>query len=205
MSREVSATHDFVFDGGRLCLDFANTVSWRGTDRERDWFGHYEDLMDWGRRANLLSKKTADALAREARRDGSGAAGLVEARDLRALIHRVMLKIATSGRPRGKDIAAINAGIASMAPRERLIRKGSGFAWAPGQPDRGVDRLLSPILWSAADLLTDGELDRVSLCAGPGCGGLFYDVSRNRSRRWCSMADCGNRAKAKRHYARHRS
>ncbi|MGH7448040.1 MAG: CGNR zinc finger domain-containing protein, partial [Longimicrobiales bacterium] len=48
----------------------------------------------------------------------------------------------------------------------------------------------------------DGELDRVKLCGNDACAWLFIDVSRNRSRRWCDMKDCGNRAKARRHYAR---
>ncbi len=46
---------------------------------------------------------------------------------------------------------------------------------------------------------------RVKACAEAGCGTLFHDTSRNRSRRWCAMEDCGNRAKARRHYARTRS
>ncbi len=58
------------------------------------------------------------------------------------------------------------------------------------------------MLWSAADLLTTAELALVGECAGEGCSWLFLDTSRNRSRLWCSMEDCGNRAKARRHYAR---
>jgi predicted RNA-binding Zn ribbon-like protein len=53
-----------------------------------------------------------------------------------------------------------------------------------------------------ADLLTSGDLDRVGQCADDRCGWLFLDVSRNGSRRWCSMEACGNRAKARRHYRR---
>jgi CGNR zinc finger len=41
-------------------------------------------------------------------------------------------------------------------------------------------------------------------CHGPGCGWLFLDRTRSHTRRWCSSSDCGNRARARRHYARHR-
>lgn len=59
-----------------------------------------------------------------------------------------------------------------------------------------------PIVYSASQLLASNRLDRVRQCAGDDCGWLFLDTSRNHSRRWCDMADCGNRAKARRHYRR---
>jgi predicted RNA-binding Zn ribbon-like protein len=66
--------------------------------------------------------------------------------------------------------------------------------------------MLWPVARSAADLLTSAEeLARVGQCADDrGCGWLFFDTSRNHSRRWCAMKDCGNRAKARRHYRRQR-
>jgi len=59
-----------------------------------------------------------------------------------------------------------------------------------------------PVLLDAADLLTSDMLKRVGECAGEGCTWLFIDKSRNRSRQWCAMDDCGNRAKARRFYRR---
>ena len=61
---------------------------------------------------------------------------------------------------------------------------------------------LRPIVRSAAELLVSDQLDRVRECDGARCTWLFLDQSRNRSRRWCSMETCGNRAKARRHYRR---
>ena len=61
--------------------------------------------------------------------------------------------------------------------------------------------------WLAADsyagLLLDGP-DRIRRCANSDCILHFYDTSKNGARRWCSMAGCGNRAKAARHYDRSR-
>jgi predicted RNA-binding Zn ribbon-like protein len=67
------------------------------------------------------------------------------------------------------------------------------------------EAIFRPVAQSAADLLTSEELNRVGQCADDHCGWLFMDMSRNRSRRWCDMGDCGNRAKARRHYQRKRS
>jgi predicted RNA-binding Zn ribbon-like protein len=64
--------------------------------------------------------------------------------------------------------------------------------------------MLWPVVRDAADLLTSKELNRVGRCADERCGWLFVDTSRNRSRRWCSMESCGNRAKARRHYRKSR-
>jgi predicted RNA-binding Zn ribbon-like protein len=63
-------------------------------------------------------------------------------------------------------------------------------------------RILWTVARSAAELLTSDHLGAVRVCAGSGCGWLFLDLSRNRSRRWCAMSDCGNREKARRHYQR---
>ena len=67
-----------------------------------------------------------------------------------------------------------------------------------------LECMLCPVVRDAADLLTSRELERVGRCADERCGWLFVDTSRNRSRRWCSMESCGNRAKARRHYRKSR-
>lgn len=57
----------------------------------------------------------------------------------------------------------------------------------------------------AAAAMLDGTWSRLKLCPGSHCGWAFYDQSRNRSGRWCSMSVCGSRTKARAHYARRRS
>jgi predicted RNA-binding Zn ribbon-like protein len=64
---------------------------------------------------------------------------------------------------------------------------------------------LWPILWSGVDLLTSERHDPVRTCGESECGWLFLDTSRGHRRRWCSRETCGNRAKARRHYARQQS
>jgi len=68
----------------------------------------------------------------------------------------------------------------------------------------GANASLTPILWSAADLLVSRRLERVRQCANSQCLWLFLDDSKSGNRRWCSMSACGNRAKAHRHYLRHK-
>jgi predicted RNA-binding Zn ribbon-like protein len=64
--------------------------------------------------------------------------------------------------------------------------------------------LLAPVLWSAGDLLAGPRLARVRTCANEDCRQRFLDDSKSGNRRWCMMSACGNRAKARRHYVKHR-
>ena len=82
----------------------------------------------------------------------------------------------------------------------RIIETPAGFVWDWDGSADALDKMLWPVVLSAADLLTSKELERVGECADHRrCGWLFFDVSRNHSRRWVSMEICGNRAKVRRH------
>lgn len=99
-----------------------------------------------------------------------------------------------------KDLAALNNILARSGARRGLIPTVRGYGWGwldgPVRPERS----LWPIAFSAARLLEGPDLARLKAC--DGCGRLFLDASHNRSRRWCDMQGCGNRAKAARHRAR---
>jgi len=81
---------------------------------------------------------------------------------------------------------------------------GDGFAWDWHEADGALELPIWIVARSASTLLVSQGLRRVRECAGEKCDWLFLDASRNRSRRWCDMAACGNRAKAQRNYARRR-
>jgi predicted RNA-binding Zn ribbon-like protein len=194
--------------GGRPCLDFVNTLAWRGTDRPNDRLADYAALLAWSRRAGLVSAGDAKALRRQAATGTAAAeATLMRARELREALHHLFTD-ATDIRP--DDLARLNAELARAPERQQLARRGEALGWLEAGQERRLDRLLWPIAWSAADLLVDRSAGaapgsgggRIKACANADCGALFYDASRNRSRRWCVMEDCGNRAKARRHYAR---
>ncbi len=82
----------------------------------------------------------------------------------------------------------------------QITRTKDGYAWDITGNRTRLDWLLNPIIHSAAEILVSDERKKVKPCADSACGWLFIDVSRNRSRRWCDMQDCGNRAKATRFY-----
>ncbi|HEY7077038.1 MAG TPA: ABATE domain-containing protein [Solirubrobacteraceae bacterium] len=125
-----------------------------------------------------------------ARHDLSGSATLGRARALRRAIYEVFRPIADGGEPSAEALSALQAFHAQAVATAQLTP--SGFAWA--------DDALAPVAVAAVDLLRGGPLDRVSVCAA--CPWLFLDTSRNHSRRWCSMDDCGARAKMRRYRSR---
>ena len=99
-------------------------------------------------------------------------------------------------------LAPLN-GLADQQSDAEIVQSEQGFAWSWAEDVPGAALVTWAVARSAADLLTSDQLGRVRQCADDrGCGYLFVDTSRNRSRRWCSMKSCGNRAKAKRHYER---
>lgn len=194
------------FIGRRLCLDFANTVGSRADEHPNDHLGGYADLVAWGRQAGILTGEEARRLDREgARRPADAAAALERALAAREAIYRIFSARAAGRPPDEADLDTLNAALARALARARLVAAGGGFAWGWAVDAAALDRPLWPVVRSAADLLTSDELPRVRGCAEETCGWLFLDTSRNRSRRWCDMQDCGNRAKARRHYARRKA
>lgn len=196
----------FAFLGGALCLDFCNTVDWHVGPAPSDRLREYRDLLVWAVQGGVVTPEGADALAAAARQDPAAAErALGFARDLREAVFRVFLARVRGGDPHPADLERLNQALSPALARVRLEAIPGGFAWAWDFRPDDLAFPAWPVARSAAELLTSPELDRVRLCSDEACGWLFLDRSRNRSRRWCSMEDCGNRAKARRFYRRRRA
>jgi predicted RNA-binding Zn ribbon-like protein len=191
----------------RLCLDFTNTVNWHASEHPVEELPAYSDLLAWAQKVGLVSEPEAQRLARLAARHSAEARAVLErAHALREAVYRLLSATAHAQPADPADLDLINTELPISLVHSRLAPAAEGYAlhW-PAQAD-ALDRLLWPVAYSAADLLTHPELlARVGECSDDrGCGYLFLDMTKNRSRRWCDMKDCGNRAKARRHYERQR-
>jgi predicted RNA-binding Zn ribbon-like protein len=190
--------------GGALCLDFTNTLSGRKTEL-REHVERYEDLVVWSRHAGAVTDDEARRLlAAAAARPAEAALVHTRAIALREAIYGIFVALTGGADAPPAALAALNAELARALPHLHVAPAGAGFDWIWGGAPAALDRPLWPLARSAADLLTGEHLDRVHQCGGDGCAWLFVDLSRNHSRRWCNMNDCGNRAKARRHYHRQR-
>jgi len=104
-----------------------------------------------------------------------------------------------------EDIKRLNEELLIARGNQILMSSGSKLEWHWNAFDNGLDRVLWPLTIYAAELLASEDLSRLRQCKGEECGWLFMDGSRNRSRQWCEMRDCGNLAKVKRFRQRKRN
>ncbi|MFD5096207.1 CGNR zinc finger domain-containing protein [Amycolatopsis thailandensis] len=166
--------------GGSVPLDLVNTVSWRRDPARRD-----DRLSAPARLSEWVVLVGAGAERLEI-----SESVLEVVKDFRETLYRVLVSDPRDVTPLRKPLLAAYR-YAELAPALPL-------KWTvPLTDDTALPHFLA---LEAEELLRSGDLDRIRECEGPGCGWIFTDQTRNRSRRWCSSSDCGNRARAKRHY-----
>ena len=203
-----SATISLI--GGRLCLDFVNTIGARriaasGQLTIRDEkLTSYEDLVAWAHHAGALSVVEAEWALREVElRPHEAGKVLTDARRLREALYRILKSILGRQQPSERDLGILNEELEIARDAERLDIDGAGFLW-DWKSDRALDKVLWAVSLSAAELLTRDDLTRLRQCGGDDCGWIFLDTTRNRSRHWCDIRDCGNRDHVRRFRLRQR-
>jgi predicted RNA-binding Zn ribbon-like protein len=192
---------DFI--GGHPALDLANTLGGaRGAEPDEDYLGDYDDVIVWATRAHVIDETDGERLAATARRRPDDAdRAFARTRELRSAVVSVFGAIAESDEPAPLALDDLLALHAEALARGRLEPDGDAFELAWDGDD--LERVIWPLALSAVDLLREGPLSRVKSCAD--CCWMFLDLSRNRSRRWCSMNHCGGRRKMQRYRARRRA
>ncbi|WP_344272053.1 CGNR zinc finger domain-containing protein [Actinomadura napierensis] len=192
---------EFTFISGDLALDLAGTVQHRREDRRedrRELLASPADLARWSVAAGLLTDPPP-----------AGPDDLAAALALREAIYRAATAVLHGEDPAGADRDLINRRAAAARPVPRLTAGGTVHR------DGGTTAVLAAAERAAVDLLAtadttvtgpgDGGSGRGVLkeCQADPCTRLYLDTSRRRTRRWCDMRECGNRAKAAAFRARH--
>lgn len=187
-----------------LCVDFANTRYWRGSDMPTETLRTPDELLRWCEEQSVASEAGITAVRRWWQKHPLAAeTTLREALALRETIYRLFFATAERCATDREDLVQLSRALTHAPPRADLAASENGFAWRIERPfPPGVPGLLAPVLWSAGDLLIGARRKRLRHCANDRCLWLFVDESKAGTRRWCSMAACGNRAKAQRHYHR---
>lgn len=183
--------------GGRLCLDFCNTVE-RVPQHDMLATNGFRSLVRWGGDVGALDDVQVEHLREWGSREPQKAAALFDdAITLREAIYNVCRSVMENTDTHEDALATINRWSAQTFAARELHPNGKNFEWrwrdAP-------EMLLWKVTASAGEMLMGDDLHRLRQC--PGCGWLFYDQSRNNRRTWCDMRYCGNRAKNKRFHAR---
>jgi predicted RNA-binding Zn ribbon-like protein len=189
------------FVGGDPSLDLVNTVDWMDAGLENERLADYARLIEWGREAGVLDRPTATQLLAAAQAHPKVARAAYErARTARTILQRLFASIAAR-KISARALDDFNQLLRDANGHLRLAyAEREGATW---QPDRADD--LDLVTWrvarAAANVL-ESEASRLRVCAGPDCGWMYVDRSRNGLRRWCEMQTCGTSAKSRRRAAR---
>jgi len=193
------------FVGERPCLDFVNTVGGWTDQVIADKLNSYEDLVRWAELGGVAPRVEARALeARAGERPREARGVLKRAILLRGAVHGIFQAVLEKRAPKPSDTRVFERELAVARGRQRLQHRGGRFDWSWYDSGSALDAMLWRVCISAVDLLTSPDLARVRQCSGENCGWMFLDNSRNHSRHWCDMQDCGNRAKVRRFRQRSR-
>lgn len=190
----------FSFDADHLALDFLNTYEGSG-GRPVERLASPAAVLAWHAAAGLDPR---DGVPRGMASPPVARTLLLEAVRLRSALARAIG--AWTGGTLAPDDALLGLNRVLDARDEgcRVVRAGSRYRVETVVTLRGALGLLAPVALAGATLLAEGDPKRVRRCDAPGCGLWFLDTSKNGSRRWCSMARCGNRVKAAAHKRRKR-
>jgi predicted RNA-binding Zn ribbon-like protein len=183
---------------GNLSLDFVNTLNGHGRARGHEYLHDFRDLVMWSRHAGLLPSSEATRALRESSLHPFAAEReFRETIRLREILFRLF---ACSARGRRADMADLRSVESVWREGQRHLQLvSSGRSYLLGWDDHPILESISRSLCSSAiTLLTSPDIERIRMCSGEACDWLFLDTSRNHLRRWCSMDECGNRAKMRR-------
>jgi len=188
-------------------IRFVNTVAWRLRESPEERLSSAEALLEWLGANGIGDKKVLEELSEAWRsRPAEGATFYEMAIRLREAIYDILVANMRGIEPLQSTLALFNELLTSPRPGLRLEWDRNALVWRMRHERANPFDLLGPIAFSASELMTGIKAEKVRQCEDDrGCGWLFVDGSRAQRRRWCSMGDCGNRAKARRHYRRVRS
>jgi predicted RNA-binding Zn ribbon-like protein len=182
---------------GDPALELCNTRAGWGEPVPKEYLVSYDHLIVWSREVGLIDTDLVEPLRRHAQEAPRQAARVLS----QVTAFREVLYEHVTGNDGTQVWDAVVSRVESATKALTLVRSSEGAQWAIN-PAVGLRYPLLAIAAAVGDLITSGDVRDVSACPGRGCGWLFTNPTGRR--RWCSMAICGNRAKARRHAERHR-
>jgi predicted RNA-binding Zn ribbon-like protein len=188
-------TEDFQFISGSLALDFVNTVANR-LGELRECLENADEFSRWARMAGLLGKRETLHVT---------SVQLSRFRSAREDLYRIFRPLALGNAPSTGTIAELNLMFSRVSGKLRMERANGKVRWAWRTSSHDPDRILGPIFLNACEMIVSGLHSKLRECNDEFCGWIFVDHSHAGHRRWCSMADCGNRAKVRENYRRKRA
>ncbi len=193
----------FELIAGNVCLDFINTLDDRPSAQPKELLKNYYELARFGEDAGILTPGQLDYFYEHVHLvPDEAAAALRRAINLRESLYAIFTAVMNRQPAPQSAIATLNANLHDAALHSRLVQVEERLEWRFDDAGGSLEAMLRPIARAAADLLASSDVALVRACSSPTCRWLFLDTSKNHHRRWCSMKQCGNRAKVRRFYAK---
>jgi predicted RNA-binding Zn ribbon-like protein len=193
----------FELIGGNVCLDFINTLDDRPSDKPKELLTDYYELARFGEDTGILTPEQLDFLCENVHlMPGEAAGALRRAIHLREAMYAVFSALMKGQTVPPVEMDTLNAYIQDAALHSRLVESAGRCQWRFDNMGSAFDAMLWPIARAAADLLASSDVALVRACSSETCQWYFLDTSKNHHRRWCSMKQCGNRAKVRKFYAK---
>jgi predicted RNA-binding Zn ribbon-like protein len=181
-------------DGGRLCLDFVNTIHDRYASDAEDYIGQPERFLEWCARAGAV--RPGELIA-PPDTPSQRSALMRKLRTLRHHLHALLASRIDGAPPPADAVQHLDRWL-HLAWTDQSLGSDGRMHWRGDAYDALLP--LKRIALDALDLIADPSVARLRRCGNTSsCGWLFLDVSRNQRRRWCAMETCGAAVKMKRY------
>jgi len=181
-------------DGGRLCLDFVNSIHDRYAEQAEDYIGGPERFIEWCLRAGALGPRERIAMPES---NGQRAVWMRQVRSLRDNLYALLASRIDGVLPPDEAVQGVDQWL-HRAWASQLLGADGRMHW---QDDAYNAQLpLKRVALDALDLLSTASDSQLRRCHNTSsCGWLFLDTSKNQRRRWCAMETCGTAEKMKRY------
>jgi predicted RNA-binding Zn ribbon-like protein len=187
-----------------LCLDFVNTVSWRGKPDPSETMAHPASWIEWMRQHQALPVEAIAELKRRAEMWPTEAeTAYIRAVEFRESLYRLLCD-AVQGK-NSMEKSAFDDVLEPALERVRIRFDSGRYHWNFEGTPVDWETALFPVALSAAQLLTSNWVEKLRTCGREECLWLFLDLTKNHSRKWCDMTTCGNVMKARRNYAKRKA
>jgi predicted RNA-binding Zn ribbon-like protein len=195
----------FELIAGHPALDLVNTLDWRfRAEGAEEFLESYQDLLDFGEQSGLLNSQQTRRLLRSTAPDVA-ARELARVRNLREAVETVLYAALDQSDPTPASVRLLESSFRLAHKHQHLLWTPSGMVWELPHDDAAPELPLLLLSLSTEALLTSDDISKLRACGNLECRWLFLDTSKNHTRRWCDMKICGNRMKARRFKAQHRT
>ncbi len=183
--------------GGALCFDFSNTISYRNRPKPHEWLDTIENFEAWCQIVKVLNSSEAELLRKEMDQNIDKASTKITfLKEFRDVIYRLFSSIVDNESPKNEDLKFLNELTKQRIGRREIKFDDGRFIFSHDNSLSFFERVVHEIYNATIHGLTQMDIKRIKKCTS--CEWLFYDTSKNLSRKWCVMEDCGNRDKVNR-------